>query len=88
MTKYKLNNWAVVSYDKICLIGETEGHPTRPDGTVVVTSHCVGKCNERIVTSSGSHIELGEPKADYAKLYPDAKQRLLNAAPIVMCGVH
>jgi hypothetical protein len=86
--KYKLNNWAVVRYDKIALIGEVEGHPDRKDGTTVVTSTCIGKFNGRIITSNGSHIELGEPKADYAKMFPDAKERLFAAAPIVIGELH
>lgn len=84
MIKYKLNNWAVVSYGKVCLIGECEGHPEYPDGHVAVTSRVIGQQGGCIVTSSGSHIELGEPKADYAKCYPDARKRLFDAAPVIV----
>lgn len=84
MVKYKLNNWAVVNYTRIALIGEVEGHPKHEDGKVVVTSACIGKYNGCIITSNGSHIELGEPKADYARMFPDAKERLFAAAPVVV----
>lgn len=88
MVKYKLNNWAVVAYGKVALIGEVEGHPSRKDGTTIVTSACIGKFNGCIVTSNGSHIELGEPKDDYARMFPDAKERLFASAPIVVGELH
>lgn len=81
--KYKLNNWAVVSYHEYCLIGECEGHPKHEDGHVLVTSKCVGQLDGRIVTKSGSHIELGQPKADYEACFPGARKRLFDAAPMV-----
>lgn len=84
MVKYKLNNWAVVNYGKTCLIGECEGHPEHTDGHVVVTSRIIGQQDGYIVTSSGSHIELGEPKADYAKCYPDARKRLFASLPVIV----
>lgn len=84
VVKYKLNNWAVVNYGKYCLIGECEGHPDYEDGHVVITSQCIGQLDGCIVTYSGSHIELGEPKADYAKCFPDAKERVFAAAPMLV----
>lgn len=84
MVKYKLNKWAVVSYGKICLIGECEGHTDYPDGHVIVTSRCIGQQDGCIVTASGSYIELGEPKADYAKAFPDARKRLFDSAPVIV----
>lgn len=88
MIKYKLNEWAVVnSGNRYCLIGKVEGHPDREDGHTVVSSYCIGKYEGRIVTTSGSHIELGEPKADYEAMFPNAKQRLFDTAPqLIFCG--
>lgn len=84
VVKYKLNDWSVVISDKqFCLIGKVEGHPEREDGHVVVTSYCIGKFEGRIITKSGSHIELGEPKADYEAQFHNAKQRLLDSAPVL-----
>lgn len=89
--KYKLNNWAIVTdcsnpfqapeLRRQALMGIVEGHPKRDDGKTIVTSFIKGTFEDRVVTASGSLIELGEPKADYASLFPNAKQRLFDSAP-------
>lgn len=86
MVRYKLNEWATINYERsVCLIGKVEGHPEHEDGHVAITSKLVGQTEDGlIVTKSGSYIELGEPKADYEKTFPDAKRRLLASAPIII----
>lgn len=90
ITKYKLNDWALIgdAGRKMCLIGKVEGHPTREDGITIVTSSIVGQTEGGlIVTGSGSHIELGNTKADYEANFPKAKQRLLASARILIEGI-
>lgn len=88
--KYKLNNWAMISYGspyrapelrQQCLIGNTEGHPNWEDGHSIVTSGLRGRRGDLVVTGSGSLVELGEPREDYEKEYPGAKQRLMDSLP-------
>lgn len=90
MVKYKLNDWSVVTNGdpylapevrRILLMGKVEGHPDREDGETIITSHILGKYDGRLVTNSGSLVELGAPQANYAESYPDAAQRLLDTAP-------
>lgn len=87
--KYKLNDWAIVTggnpymapeLRRQHLMGKVEGHPDRDDGESIVTSALRGKYEGRIVTGSGSLIELGDPRPDYAAEFPDAKERLLCSA--------
>lgn len=89
-TKYKLNNWSVVSaanpylapeLSRMCLMGEVEGHPERDDGKTIVTSSIVGKFRGKVITNNGSEIELGEPKEAYEKAFPNAKRRLFDTLP-------
>jgi hypothetical protein len=40
------------------LVGEVYGHPTRPDGTVVTTSHVVRREGALAITASGTEYEL------------------------------
>lgn len=84
--KYKLNNWALVTYGspmappehrRQCLIGETEGHPEWEDGHTIITSGLRGRYGEFIVTGSGSFIQLGTVSAHYEASFPDAEKRVL-----------
>lgn len=88
--RYKLNDWALVSaanpysapeLQVQCLMGKVENHPLKDDGVTIVTSRIVGKYEDCIVTKTGSLVELGEPRAEYAASFPNAKQRLMDSAP-------
>lgn len=90
--KYKLSNWAIVtSRDpyiapelvRQCLMGKVEGHPDHEDGKTIVTSNIIGKFEGRIVTKTGSLVELGDPRPEYDKEFPDSKKRLF--ASVVDC---
>lgn len=88
MLKYKLNDWAIVSaaspysapeFSRLCLMGKVEGHPERDDGTTIVSSRVIGKFEGRVVTSTGSLIELGEPREAYEQAFNDSKRRLFES---------
>lgn len=87
ITKYKLNNWAVVcqynpyaapEQQRQCLMGKVEGHPEHADGKTVVTSSIVGKFEGQVVTAN-SLIELGWVRAEYEAEFPRAKERLMES---------
>ena len=85
----RLENWSVVFSDNdpylhpelqtLSLCGNVFNHPRFKDGKRVTTSSIKGFDGELIMTSSGSKYELGEIDPEYEKLYPDAKNRLLNS---------
>lgn len=92
MVNYKLNDWFILAVgDPYCapelmehrLCGKVEGHPSRPDGSSVITSATIGKIGDRLVTFTGSVIELGEPKADYEALFPNARTRILSTVKAI-----
>jgi hypothetical protein len=63
------------------LSGKVYNHPnpTRHyDGKEIVTSRIVGKRKGLVVTQSGSEYELLDVDPEYEKLYPNAKERLIN----------
>ena len=64
----------------MCLYGEVYGHPLRPDGTKVTTSRVVGITEDNLIKTLNRMYKLGEPKADYEAMYPNAKQRLIKQA--------
>jgi hypothetical protein len=85
----KLDQWCVLSrnlpallapeQERRCLHGRVSGHPRCCDGKEVTTSLLIGRHGNKVVTKSGSEYELGEADAAYEALYPQAKQRLLDA---------
>ena len=46
------------------LVGEVYGHPARPDGTVVTTSHVIRRDGQVAITASGTRYELDGNGAD------------------------
>lgn len=90
MNIVRIENWKVVvrgdSYiapelmDQ-CLHGNVFGHPKKPDGSEVTTSAIVGwDANTRtVITKSGTHYLCGEIDPEYEKVYPDARQRMVNS---------
>lgn len=94
MTKYKLDQWAVVSNatpytppelltQHLC--GVRKDHPDYPTDKHITTSPICGKtANGLVVTRSGSKIELLTVQEKYEEEFPDAKQRLLNSLPVVV----
>lgn len=68
----RLEDWAVVTLDPysppeygLCLKGTVYNHPTKPDGTRIVTSVIV-KVEGRVVrTNSNTLYHLGEPEKEY-----------------------
>lgn len=87
----KIEDWAIVfvpphdyymapELQKRSLNGRVFGHPKFPNGHWVTTSDIVGVTEyDEILTKSGSTYELGEAREEYEKLFPDAKQRLLDS---------
>ena len=83
----KIENWSIV-YRNIyqapeqqspCLHKKVYWHPKHKDGTSVITSFIEKEKNGLIITHSGSKYELGEVDSDYEKIYPNAKQRLIDS---------
>lgn len=60
------------------LAGFVYNHPIQPDGKDIVTSRVVGKRNGLVVTKSGREYELLDVDPVYEKLFPGAKERLMN----------
>lgn len=65
MRLYTLKNWTTFQRRSGSdgtvhehLVGEVYGHPTRPDGTVVTTSHVIRREGQVAITASGTHYEL------------------------------
>lgn len=83
----KLENWAVVcknpySAPEMCdqhFMGEVYGHARFEDGEEITTSTVVDYKDGKFVTRSGSEYELGKVRGDYARLYPNAKERAINS---------
>jgi hypothetical protein len=90
---YKLDQWAVVvradpykapELLRQSLSGICKGHPDFPDDHFVTTSHIRGKTvDNKVVTSSGSHIELLDVNPQYAAQYFNPRERLLGSLPLI-----
>lgn len=86
----KLENWSVIQmlgsgYDapeivKLHFRGLSYGHPRFEDGSPIVTTSIVGFSNGVFKTSSGSEYVLGNVDENYEAVYPNARQRVLDAA--------
>jgi len=62
------------------LDGKVYGHPRFPDGDRVVTTRIVSSEEDgTVITRSGSRYVLGEVAPDYEAIYPNAKERTLEA---------
>ena len=91
MFNYRLENWSVCSYPPDSdpylapelwayhLQGRVYGHPGFVEGTFVITSSIKGKREDKILTHTGSHYQLGDVDPKYEEEYPDAKERLFNS---------
>lgn len=85
----KLEHWRVISRvesglpspDKypIHLQGIVAGHGFIPDGRHITTSRVVSRRGNQVVTRSGSAYELGRIDDSYERLYPNARERLLQS---------
>ena len=90
----RLENWAFVGRNPYAspemqqygLKGFVYNHPRGifKDGDEIITS-AISHLNEhgQIVTKSGTVYELGEIDPEYEKMYPNAKERLLDRIPII-----
>lgn len=86
-----LENWVIVYRDmdphtppemaKPAFHGEVHGHTRFVDGTEVTTSAIKGRIGECIETESGTVYRLGKVGLEYKDLFPNAKERILNAIP-------
>lgn len=65
------------------LSGNVFGHHRFKDGDSITTSEVIAKDGDMVVTMSGSYYALGQPDSEYAKQFPDAKDRLLKSLPDV-----
>lgn len=93
MATYKLDCWAVVvradpyiapELLRQALRGICKGHPDFPEDHLVTTSHIRGRTADgKIVTSSGSHIELLNVDPQYAAEFFAPRERLFNSLPVV-----
>jgi hypothetical protein len=61
-----------------CLYGLVIGHPRHRDGKPVLTSPVAARRTHCVVTRSGSEYDLGDPDPAYERLYPGARERLLE----------
>jgi len=85
----RLENWSLVTrvsnpyqapeLGVPCLHGLVYGHPKLPDGYEMSSSRVVKTEGEDIITESGTHYELGQIDPEYEKIYPNAKQRLIES---------
>ena len=84
----RLENWAVIAVPdspyqapelwRQRLHGNVYGHPRFGNGTEVTTSPITSKKGENILTRN-TEYELGIIDTEYEKLYPNARERLLNS---------
>lgn len=88
--KINMENWSVAySGDEYTapearipiLRGDVVGHPNLGDAKGITTTRIIGKRGENIVVKSGKEYILGIVDAEYEKLYPNAKERLLKSLP-------
>ena len=85
----KIKNWSVIikttnpyqtpELGIQCLMGQVYGHPRFEDGTEVTTSSIAGVEGDLIVTKSGMKYKLDMVNPEYERLYPNAKDRLLQS---------
>lgn len=61
------------------LYGNVYNHNRFRDGMVIYTTQVIGKKGENIITSSKTEYELLDTAEEYERLYPNAKERLLNS---------
>jgi len=50
-----------------CIVGDVEGHPSRPDGETVITSRIISVEGRTVTTRSGSVYTLGKIAPSYRK---------------------
>lgn len=83
-----LQNWSLVFRDPYkapeiqhpALHGKVYGHPRFEDGSTVTTSSVVGITEDgKIKTYSGSEYELGVVDQKYEELFPNARERIIQA---------
>ena len=65
------------------LHGRVFGSPIFNDGDLITTSSIRGQRRGKVVTSSGSSYELGQPNLSYEEKFPGAKSCLMDGLPIV-----
>lgn len=75
MTAVRINEWSVGSIGgdaytppecrESRVQGLVQGHPTKKDGTFIITSPVRRTEGRRFWTRTGTEYELGEPAADY-----------------------
>jgi hypothetical protein len=85
----KIENWSIVEkadnpyqapeLRKQYLRGTVYNHPIKGDGKLVITSSIIKEEDGYIITNSGSIYELGTVDEEYEKLFPDAKNRLIES---------
>jgi hypothetical protein len=63
------------------LAGLVYGHPRFADGDQVTTSSIESREGEIVITASGTRYELGAVLAEYERLYPNARARLMACLP-------
>lgn len=73
----KITNWVLTRRG---IVGETQGHPTLPDGSLVLI-HKVSAIDEegRLWLMNGWVFELGKPEPKYERKYPNAREKALAA---------
>lgn len=84
----RIENWSMISsvdlymapeLRQFALSGEVYDHPQHENGKSVTTSPLVKLVDtDKIQTFSGSIYELGTVDPEYEKMYPNARQRLLD----------
>jgi hypothetical protein len=85
-----ISNWSLVAksmFGGYCspetedarVYGTITGNPVFADGVKITTSRIVLVNQHTVLTKTGSAYALGEVDPEYAHIFPDAYQRLLNA---------
>jgi hypothetical protein len=90
MSVVRINNWAVVapkvsigqlSPPPVHLRGVVIGHPNWQDGSDITTSHITHRHGWHLVSTNGTHYELGFANPDYEARFPNARELLLRRFP-------
>jgi hypothetical protein len=93
MNTARIENWAFFADPsdkylapeliKCRLLGDITGHQRIGDRRHQTTSSIQGKTEDGKVITRNTLYELGEPSSEYERLFPGAKERLLNQLPIL-----
>lgn len=65
-----------------CVRGKVHGHPTREDGSGIMTSAITKVEGKTVITASGSRYTLGEPRPEYVAWLAEQGRKIDPDNPI------